>query len=82
MPVDEDVIYKVTNQQHVLVTIESHMMNVELNSGTNLQSRAELQTKAETHFGSEISLHERYVELPNIAVKIDSKVVRPKEEKE
>ena len=53
MPTDEDVVNQVTNQQKVLVTIESHTMNVEF------------QNKVEAHSNSKISVHERNVELHN-----------------
>ena len=40
MPTDEDDVNQVANQQQVLVTVESHTMNVELHSGTKLHSDA------------------------------------------
>ena len=36
MLADEDVVNQVANQQQVSVTVESHTMNTELHSGTEL----------------------------------------------
>lgn len=58
------------------MTIESHTMNVDLHSKTKLQLGVELQTKAETHSNSKISVYERDVELPDREVHSDSKVDR------
>ena len=38
MPVDEDVLNQVENQQQVSVTTESHTMNVKLHLGIELHS--------------------------------------------
>ena len=62
------------------MTVESHTMIVELHLGTELQLGAELQTKADSHSNSEISVHERDVELTNREVHSYSKVDRPSEE--
>ena len=50
------------------MTIESHIIDLELHSG------AELQSKVEVHSDTEISLHERNVELPNREVHSESKI--------
>ena len=42
MPTDEDVANQATNQQQVLVTIESHPMNAELHSGTELHTNTKV----------------------------------------
>ena len=56
-------------------------MDVELHSGTELPSGAELQIKDEVHFDSKISVHERNVNLNYKEVDSDSKVDRPIEER-
>ena len=42
MPTEEDVVNQVANQQQVSVIVDSHTMNVELHSGTELHSAVEL----------------------------------------
>ena len=42
MSIDEDVVNQVANQQKVLVTVELHIMNVELHLGTKLHSGVKL----------------------------------------
>ena len=42
MPIDEDVVNQVTNQQQILVSVKSHTMNVKLHSGIELQLGVEL----------------------------------------
>ena len=42
IPIDEHVVNQVANQEQVSVIAKSHTMNVELHSGTKLQSSVEL----------------------------------------
>ena len=55
-------------------------MNVELHSGTELHLGVELQNEVEAYSNSEISVHERDVELPDRDVHSDLEVERPNEE--
>ena len=55
-------------------------MNVDLHLGAKLHTCVELQKKFEAYYDSNISLHERDVELPNKYVHSDLKVERPNEE--
>ena len=80
MPTEENATNQVTNQQQVLVTVQSCTMNVKLHSGIELHSGVELQNEVEAHSDSEISVHERDVELPDRNVHSDSEVERPSEE--
>ena len=63
MPIDEDVINQVANQQKVSVTAKPYTMNGELHLGTKLQSGAKFQIEVEAYSDSKISVHERDVEL-------------------
>ena len=49
MPTEEDVVNQVTNQKQVSVTTESHTMNFELHSGTELHSEVKLENEEEVH---------------------------------
>ena len=42
MPIDEVVVNQVVNQHQVSVTVESHTINAELHSGTELHLGAKL----------------------------------------
>ena len=61
MPIDEDFVNQVANQQQVSVIAKSHTMNVELHSRIELHSDVELQNDIKAHSDFEISLHERNV---------------------
>ena len=52
-------------------------MNVELNSRTELHSNVELQNEENTHSDSEVSTHDRDVELPERDVHSDFEIERP-----
>ena len=83
MPIEEDFVNHIANQKHVSVTVESHAVNVELHLGIELHSRTklhlgvELQNQVEAHYNSNITVHERDVELPSTELHSDSKVERP-----
>ena len=64
MPDEEDDANQIVNQQKVLVTVESQPVN------------AQLQNKGNGNSNSEISTHERDVELPDIDVHSDSNADR------
>ena len=66
MLTNEDAINQVANQQQVSVTAEMHTMNVELHLVTELHSGVKLQNKVEAYSNSEISVHGRDVEIPDI----------------
>ena len=53
------------------MTTKSHLMNVELYSGTKPHLDAKLQNKVNAHSNFEVSIHERYVEIPNRDVHSD-----------
>ena len=57
MPIEEEAVNQVETQQQVSVSAKSQPVNVELHS------EAELQNEEDAHFDSEISTHERDVEL-------------------
>ena len=76
----EDDVNQVANQQQVLVTTESHTMNVDLYSATELHSSAKLQNEVEAHSNSKIRVHERDIDLLDKEVNSDSEVERPNEE--
>ena len=62
------------------MTVESHTMNVKLHLGIELHSSAKIQNEVEAHSNSKISVHERYVELPDWDLNSDSEIERPNEE--
>ena len=80
MPTNEYFLNQVANQQQVLMTVESHTMNVGLHSGIKLQSSVELQTEVEAHSDFDISVHKRNFKSPNREVHRGSKVEKPNEE--
>ena len=47
IPIEEEVVNQLGNQQKVLVTSKSHPMNVKLHLGTELHSRTELNSNYE-----------------------------------
>ena len=71
MPTKEEGANQVGNQQNVSVSVESQPLNVELHSEDKLQN------EENAHSNSEISTHERDVELPKRDMHSDSKVERP-----
>ena len=63
----------------ISVTTKSYT-NAKLHSRSELHLDADLQNEVEAHSDSEISVHERDVEIPNRDVHSNSKVERPNEE--
>ena len=55
-------------------------MSVELHLGTKLHSDVKLQNEVHAHSDSEVSVHERDVEIPNRTEHSDSKAERKNEE--
>ena len=80
MHVEEEATNQIGNQQKTLVTVESHPMNVELHLETELYLDAKLQNEEITYFDSEVSTHERYVEIPDKDAHSDTKAERQNEE--
>ena len=80
MPTEEDVANQATNQQQVLVTVESHLVNVGLNSRIEMHSNAKLQNEGVAHFDSENSTHERDADIPNRNAHNDTEAERQNEE--
>ena len=76
MPTKEDTANQATNQQ-VSVIIESHTMNVELHSGTELHLDVELQNEIEAHPNYKIDGN---IKLPNRDVHSNTKVERQNQE--
>ena len=58
MPIEEEAANQVEIQQQVSVITKSRLVNVELHSDV------ELQNEENAHSNSEVSTHERDVELP------------------
>ena len=71
MPTKEEVANQVGNQQQVSVSAESQLVNVEFHS------YAKLWNEENAHFDSEISTHEKDVELPERDFHSDSEAERP-----
>ena len=71
MPAEEEVVNQVRNQQQVSISIKSQLVNVEFHSDIKLQN------EGNTHSNSEISTHERDVELPDRDVHSDFDAERP-----
>ena len=71
MPTKEDAANQVGNQQQILVSTELQPLNVELHSDVKLQN------EENAHSNSEVSTHERDVELPERDVHNDSEAERP-----
>ena len=80
MPAEEDVANQAINQEHVLVTAESHPMNAKLHSRTEPHSDVKLHNKVNAHSDFEDNVHERYVDLPNRDAHSDSNFERKNEE--
>ena len=80
MIVDKDVLNQPAKQQQVSMTTESHIMNFDVHSETEMNLDAELQNEVEVYFDSDISVHERDFELLEKHVHSDSKIDRPNEE--
>ena len=71
MPIEEEATNQVDNHKQVLVTTESQPLNVKL----HLDSMS--QNEENAHSDSQISTHDRDVELPKINMHSDSEVERP-----
>ena len=80
MLAEEEATNQVENQQQVLVTTESQLVNTKLNLGTKLHSNAKLQNEEIAHSDSKVSVHERDAKLPDRDVHSDSKAERKNEE--
>lgn len=69
----DNSVNQVVNRQESVI-VESHTMNVELQSGVELHSGVELQSEVEVHYDTKIILHEMNFELHDREVHNESKI--------
>ena len=72
MSAEEDVVNQVGNQQQVSVTVESHLVNVKMHSGTESHLGVELQNEVNAHSNYKVCGYEKDADIPEKDVRSDS----------